>query len=555
MKRTWLIIAAWLLLLIPTLIGGGMVLRLLRHEQERIVNSATVAAAGRARTAVDNIELAVAEVREGLLTSLLALPQDQLGERLQRWQRENPLIRNVFIWDPQSGLLLPDPRSATVSEAAFARRFDDLFNNRAAWLPPVLEQPAAAPHPEPINSAEALLSGRRELRKLASAPAAEAPTAAPASVARRGWLPWFSADQLGLLGWVEPTSGGPRYGVEVETVALLSRLTGALPDPAASGETYALLDDHGRVVFQRGPAVIEPATPRLAAVSAAPTLPHWEVAVYPGLASLDAGRVFHLVASLVAITCFSAILFGGSLLLWQAWRHLLDARRKTSFVANVSHELKTPLTTIRMYAELLEEGTIRDEAKRRHYLQVIVDESQRLGRLVGNLLDFSRLEQGRKQYAPEHFDPAALLNHLLDGQERRLEEAGMQLTRRLNADGRTVFADRDALEQAVLNLLDNAVKYAASGHAASVTLEWTAQRCLIRVADRGPGIPQAHRQRIFDQFHRIDDSLTSRQPGCGLGLSIARQLLIDQGGALRFEPGNPGGAVFVIELPRSREEH
>jgi signal transduction histidine kinase len=551
MKRTWLIIAAWLLLLIPTLIGGGMVQRLLRHEQERIVNSATVAAAERARTAVDNIELAVAEVREGLLTSLLALPTDNLAERLQRWQRENPLIRNVFIWDPRQGLLLPDSRSVTASEAAFVRRYDDLFSNRAAWLPPALEQPATAQNAEPMNSAEALLSGRRELRKLASAPAAEA----PATAARRGWLPWFSADQLGLLGWVEPVVGGRRYGVEVETVALLSRLIGALPDPAQSGETYALLDDHNRVVFQRGPAVIEPSTPRLAVVSAAPTLPHWQVAVYAGAASATAGRSFYLITSLVAATLVVAILFGGSLLLWQAWRHLQDARRKTSFVANVSHELKTPLTTIRMYAELLEEGTIRDEAKRRHYLRVIVAESQRLGRLVGNLLDFSRMEQGRKHYTPEHFDAVEFVDGLLDQQEQRLAEEGLTLTRQLPSTGLSVIADRDAVEQVLLNLLDNAVKYAASGGEVRVTVTAEGMTCLIRVADRGPGIPLAHRQRIFDKFHRIDNSLTSRQPGCGLGLSIARQLLLDQGGALRYEPAADGGAIFVIELPCSREEH
>ena len=131
----------------------------------------------------------------------------------------------------------------------------------------------------------------------------------------------------------------------------------------------------------------------------------------------------------------------------------------------------------------------------------------------------------------------------------------MVLKRQLSVDGRTICADRDALEQAMLNLLDNAVKYAAAGGAVSVTQKWSEQCCLIRVADRGPGIPPPHRKRIFAQFHRIDDSLTSRQPGCGLGLSIARQLLLDQGGALRFEPGIPGGAIFVIELPRSREEH
>jgi signal transduction histidine kinase len=208
-----------------------------------------------------------------------------------------------------------------------------------------------------------------------------------------------------------------------------------------------------------------------------------------------------------------------------------------------------------MYAELLEEGTIRDEAKRRHYLRVIVAESQRLGRLVGNLLDFSRMEQGRKHYTPEHFDAVEFVDGLLDQQEQRLAEEGLTLTRQLPSTGLSVIADRDAVEQVLLNLLDNAVKYAASGGEVRVTVTAEGMTCLIRVADRGPGIPLAHRQRIFDKFHRIDNSLTSRQPGCGLGLSIARQLLLDQGGALRYEPAADGGAIFVIELPCSREEH
>jgi len=207
-----------------------------------------------------------------------------------------------------------------------------------------------------------------------------------------------------------------------------------------------------------------------------------------------------------------------------------------------------------MYAEMLGEGTIADEAKRRRYLETIVKESQRLSRLVGNVLDFSRLEQGRRSFHREPLELTALLGELLDRLAPRLSEAGLALEREIGAEPLPLASDRDALEQIVLNLLDNAVKYAADGGRLQVGLRREGEALRLWVRDFGPGVPATHRQRIFDKFHRVDTALTARQQGAGLGLSIARQLAEGLGGTLRYAPAEGGGSRFELTLPRQKEE-
>lgn len=321
----------------------------------------------------------------------------------------------------------------------------------------------------------------------------------------------------------------------------------------AAGEGYVLRDDRGRVLHQAG-LVSRSARPAVRVPLAADLLPGWAAAAFvegaPAYGDSGLGGGFFLAGSLLVGIFIVAILSGGSLLLWQARRSENEARQKTSFVANVSHEFKTPLTSIRLYSELLEQGRVPDDARRGEYLKTIGRETQRLARLVNNALDFSRLEQGRKKYRREPLDLAAELARLLDTHAPRLIEAGLTLRRELSAAPLTVTADRDALEQIVLNLLDNACKYAGGGGEVTVRLApRPAGGAELRVLDRGPGVPPEHRERIFEKFHRVDDTLTAEKSGTGLGLSIARQLARGLGGDLRFEARDGGGAAFVLELP------
>jgi len=225
---------------------------------------------------------------------------------------------------------------------------------------------------------------------------------------------------------------------------------------------------------------------------------------------------------------------------------MLEAARKTSFVSNVSHELKTPLTTIRMYAEMLGEKRVPEEERREHYLKVIIEQSRRLTRLVDNVLDFSRIEQRRKRYRIEPLDAVAEARALIENQRPRIEQSGLALKLELPESCAARPLDRDVLEQALINLLDNAIKYAVEG--GEVLIEWREPGC-IACCDRGPGIPHSQRERVFRSYHRVDDSLTARQSGCGLGLTIARQLLRGIGGELTYEARPGGGACFLVRLP------
>jgi two-component system phosphate regulon sensor histidine kinase PhoR len=370
---------------------------------------------------------------------------------------------------------------------------------------------------------------------------------------RRGWLPRVIDGRMHLLGWVRPAGMSEVRGVEVELAALISRLGGALPAEPGPGEGYALLDEQERVLHQVGAAPRIQSSALTARVPLADTLlPAWSVKAYLTLPDDYRGgnRTLLWMSVLLTGIFVAAILAGGSLLLWQARRSEEEAVQKTSFVANVSHEFKTPLTTIRLYAELLEQGRVRDAAQGSEYLRTIGRETQRLARLVNNALDFSRLEQGRKKFAQESVELGAEIGRLLDTQAPRLAECGLQLERDLPAEALTVTTDRDALEQIVLNLLDNGCKYAATGGEVTVRVRPRAgSGAEVVVADRGPGVPAEHRERIFEKFHRVDDKLTAEKTGAGLGLSIARQLARGLGGDLRHAPREGGGAEFILELP------
>lgn len=567
------IVLYWLLLLVPTLGAGLFMLQLLRHEGERLALTETAALQNKARVLADEIALTVDEAKDGLIETLRVIPSTNL--ELSHWERANPLIRNVFVWDvARKKLVQPDEQNGITGEqSAFVRRYADLFAGRAPW-----------PTAPPVESQQQIASPRQQIRAMSKVgynakpqaarqpmPQQEAGVQLPQQggsqtvwpAADNGWLAWYWQDELHLLGWLSSDNGRTISGVEIEMAALLSRIGAAFADRPANGFVNAILDGDGKVFVQRGGMEITKGMQPLATVSLSPQLPHWQVALF-GPPAAAATRGYAAVSALLVGAFIVAILSGGSLLLWQARRNLREAMQRTSFVANVSHELKTPLTTIRMYAEMLAEGRVATEEKRRGYLETITRESQRLTRLVNNVLDFSRLEQGRRKYRAERLDVAATVREILDAQADRLREAGMTVTTEFPETPVFARLDRDAFAQCLLNLVDNAIKYAATGGRLAVRL-WrdgvppsheggtpVPHAWQLAVEDAGPGIPAAHCAKLFTQFHRADDSLTARVAGFGLGLSISRRLLRDQGGDLVYEKAGGGGARFVMRLPEDK---
>jgi len=179
---------------------------------------------------------------------------------------------------------------------------------------------------------------------------------------------------------------------------------------------------------------------------------------------------------------------------------------------------------------------------------MMVNETQRLTRLVNNVLDFSRLERGQHRSQATTLELGATVQAIVAAQADRLRGDGLQV--QVHTPDQAIHAkvDRDALEQILLNLLDNAAKYAASGEWAEVVLAGQGSGWRLRVSDYGAGIPAAERQQVFAAFHRSDDRLTAERPGCGLGLSIASRLANEMGGQLSLEANQPSGCSFILDV-------
>jgi signal transduction histidine kinase len=345
------------------------------------------------------------------------------------------------------------------------------------------------------------------------------------------------------------------YGVEIEMIALLSRLTTSLEAVRTPQTIISLEDKHGKIINYIGDGEISEGVVPTLTIPVGPNLPHYQVSVYSAGFGYGGslGSSFLLVSSLLVGIFVLSIITGGILLNAHAQKSQRDAIQKTSFVSNVSHELKTPLTTIRMYTELLHEERITDASKRKNYLQVILNESERLSRLVNNVLDFGRLEQGRKKYELNSIDLSALINEVMEGQCLRLDKAGFETHIELPDTPLMVHSDRDALEQILLNITDNALKYARDGKELTVALAKEGSNVLVQIMDRGPGVPKAHQKHIFTKFHRVDDSLTAEQGGSGLGLTIAYRLLHGLGGQLSVHDREGGGAIFSLVIPTAQK--
>lgn len=228
--------------------------------------------------------------------------------------------------------------------------------------------------------------------------------------------------------------------------------------------------------------------------------------------------------------------------------------RRARFASAVTHELRTPLTTFRMYSEMLAEGVVKDPDDQRHYLQTLQRESDRLARVVENVLAWSRLEEGRFTARRQRISMLDLVEHVVPPLEQRLGEVGMSLDLQVDegTSDASVETDQEAVGQILFNLADNAAKYAVEGQDKVVRLSalCVGDRVLVTLCDDGPGIEARHRGSIFVPFDRGAVRGSSNDvPGVGLGLPLARGLARDLGGDLRLDTEAGSGACFVLELP------
>jgi signal transduction histidine kinase len=254
--------------------------------------------------------------------------------------------------------------------------------------------------------------------------------------------------------------------------------------------------------------------------------------------------------SFLILACLSLVIVGGLVIT----KHIVSkemalARLKSDFVSNVSHELRTPLALIRLYAETLELGRITTKEKKQEYYRIIRKESERLTALINNILDFSRIEAGRKEYEFRETDIAELVRNTLDSYRYQIEQQGFAFEESIDSSLPRVHVDREAIARALVNLVNNALKYSADEKFLGVKLYRENGALKLEVVDRGIGITRREQSKIFEKFYRTGDPLVHNTKGSGLGLSLVRHITQAHGGEIAVESTPGKGSKFTLSLP------
>gem|GEM_PF-316721 len=373
--------------------------------------------------------------------------------------------------------------------------------------------------------------------------------------AKRGIIPRTVDGRLQHLYW-QRLHDGNILGCLVNAGELRDRIIGALPDIYSPVRILTVLDESGTPLVL--PEGIEERNWRMPFVAEeiSELLPRWEAVAYltePDAISSRAQFTTTVMWTLILIL-FVSIVAGSVLVLRSAAAEVRLAQQRTTFVANVSHELKTPLTSIRMFAEMLRDGRQPDPERQKHYLDIMTAEAERLTRLINNVLDFSRMERGEKHYNMGSCDLVSLSMGVTESQRARLENNGFEVVFTARGGQLTAVADEEAVKQALVNLLSNAEKYSARRKKIEVEIGREGYSAVISVKDRGVGIKPGEAGKVFNEFYRTDDTLTSKVKGAGLGLTIARRIIRDHNGDVRYRQRDGGGSVFEIVLPLEKDE-
>ncbi|HEX9636942.1 MAG TPA: HAMP domain-containing sensor histidine kinase [Acidobacteriota bacterium] len=273
-----------------------------------------------------------------------------------------------------------------------------------------------------------------------------------------------------------------------------------------------------------------------------------------GILLLMAQDVRVLPYVMLLLLSAGSIAVGTTLVARAAWRGARLNRLKTDFVSQVSHELRTPLTSIRMFIETLKLGRARTDQERQDCLDLLAKETKRLSEMIERVLEWARLEAGRKVLRAEPLSPQALIEEVLEVFQAQQLGGAERLIRDLAPDLPQVWADRGAVIDVLLNLLSNAFKYSGDHKEIRVVARAAGRWVTIAVEDNGPGIRKLDRKRIFERFYRGDDLLSRRTEGSGLGLSIAKRLAEGLGGRLLYSARESGGSRFTLRLRALRSK-
>ena len=507
-----LTILLMLIVITPLAIAGWLGARLVRDEQAVVEHQIRELILGRLRAVESELTRALGRYEQSVLAELRPFSVDL--DTLRRRTRESPYVEQYYVLDADGRFLFPpvgSPAELTDPERRSLARTRTIWDSGA-------------------------LQGVGDLET--------------SPVSPTGWHAWYWGSGLQLMLWERDS--GRLHAAEINRTRLLAELIGSLPETDGLAPTLAegrirLMDSTGQALYQWGSFETDEQARPVVAFALGPPLGAWSLEYHASSAfgaTVAGGFLLNLTAGLALLA--AAVIGLTTYFYREQSREIRGAAQRVSFVNQVSHELKTPLTNIRMYAELLERDVDEEDRQAQRHLSVIVSESQRLSRLIGNVLTFSRkqrrtLELHRKpgivddvlRGVLDHFQPAL-----------RAREIGVEFR---PGAGDSVSFDADAVEQIVGNLVSNVEKYGVGGKHLELTSRHRGEQVEITVADRGPGLPPRERQRIFEPFYRVNDALTGGVGGTGIGLAISRDLARLHGGDLQLEPSE-AGASFRLTL-------
>lgn len=520
---------------IPVGLLGWLAVVGYRSEVDR--NQRQIEALGRQR--LTTINLQVGQYFDNLESELLGLPnlyelflqgdapaksgdESSAGaDALRELVRESFLFRQVFILGSDNSMIFPsDEITLSEGEEDFIARTKEIGMSRGIFVRD--------------RSGGAEEDGETVLES-----------------SDYGWYTWYLGEGINFIFWKRlllQDESEIITGIELNRMAVISGIIRDLPatNPDGKDEFRVVLKDVGNEeVYIWGSYEPAEETDPSAAVSVVPPLSSWRLEYFipTGTGELGIGRTLPIFG-VIAFVCLAIV--GSAVYLYrESTREIRDAYKKVSFVNQVSHELKTPLTNIRMYAELLKDRYPEGNGKGGAYLDVVIGESERLSRLIRNVLTFAREQRKDGDFSPAEYVPDEIVTSVIERFRPSLEAKGIEVELDLSAD-KAVWIDRDIAEQIISNLVSNVEKYAAAGKYLGINTEILGDKTLFTVSDRGPGIPKNMRERVFTPFYRISNDSTEGISGTGIGLAIVRSLARHHSGSAAVEASEGGTRVKVV---------
>ncbi|PIE25367.1 MAG: two-component sensor histidine kinase [Neptuniibacter caesariensis] len=586
MKKTPLLLFG--LILLPMLILGWLSARLeqnqrvlFKHQFEGLIEVQLAEIDQRFQTHFRNLEKA-------LNAETLALHQTKAPlyplAALKQLSKTSPYIEQVFLLDSLGNTVFPASHTNNYLEQDFLQATENLRNTpslftllpnesgtvaQAKTVTKATEKSAssfsARLRSAPAQREIALISKAQYAAKAATGadtqgadtsagqkpqPASAISAHASAVFSSSGWLAWFNNSQLQHIYWRKDQDGNI-LGFAINSARLLSDLINLLPDESAANNQalhnaqISLLNSRGETSYEWGSLKSRQAQEKPQKIfPLSHPLGSWRLEYHsPGLENPRSHWLEKIVLIAITLLALSVIAW---LIYRENTRSIRLAEQRVNFVNQVSHELKTPLTNVRMYAELLEKQLDNEASKPRRYLAIISNESQRLSRLIDNVLNFSRLGRNRVELNLSAGTLGTSLNKVIAAFAPSFSQQGLSIQLDDQCPD-TVMLDAECLEQILNNLLSNCEKYAPQSGPVKISCWQENDFSFVQVTDNGPGIAPEQAEKIFTPFYRVSNKLTDGISGTGIGLSIARDMARKHGGDLQLVTAT-AGASFILSL-------